>query len=42
MEFKYANPNDKIVESSNLHPMDFLVLRNCENWIQKQILCIIF
>jgi hypothetical protein len=42
MELKYVNPNDEIVVASNLDPMEFVVFKNCENWVHKQIQFIIF
>jgi len=42
MELKYMNSNGEIVVASNLHPITLFVLNNYENWVQKQILYVIF
>jgi hypothetical protein len=42
MEFKNVNPNNDNVVPSNLNNTNFLILENCENWVQKQTLYVIF
>jgi hypothetical protein len=42
MELKNINSNGDYVAASNLNSFNFLILENCENWVQKHRSYVIF
>jgi hypothetical protein len=42
MELKNINPNGDNIVASNLNNASFLIFENCENWVRKQTLYVIF
>jgi len=42
MELEYTNPNCEIVLTIKANFVELFLIKKCENWIQKQIVYIIF
>jgi len=42
MELKYTEFNGENVLTIKFNLVEILVLKNCKNWAQKGILCVIF